>query len=143
MLRAANLIGRPSLKTVQRVVPANNYVRYLPRILNQASRSLATCSGARETVHSGYRSRLNAPLKIIRHCSYNRTMCRAKDDVAGASLDVSKGREVLPTNVKPLHYDLTLEPNFEKFTYEGKVVIEYVEPILPSGHGMRSILIPF
>ncbi|KAI4207325.1 MAG: hypothetical protein LQ348_000599 [Seirophora lacunosa] len=51
-------------------------------------------------------------------------MCRAKDDVAGASLDVSKGREVLPTNVKPLHYDLTLEPNFEKFTYEGKVVID-------------------
>ncbi|KAI9780015.1 MAG: Aminopeptidase 2 mitochondrial [Candelina submexicana] len=39
-------------------------------------------------------------------------------------MDVSKGREVLPTNVKPLHYDLTLEPNFEKFTYEGKVVID-------------------
>ncbi|KAI9704105.1 MAG: Aminopeptidase 2 mitochondrial [Candelina mexicana] len=39
-------------------------------------------------------------------------------------MDVSKGREVLPTNVKPLHYDLTLEPNFEKFTYEGRVVID-------------------
>lgn len=54
-------------------------------------------------------------------------MCRAKDGNTGASLDVSKGREVLPTNVKPLHYDLTLEPDFEKFTYEGKVVIEYVQ----------------
>jgi aminopeptidase 2 len=43
-------------------------------------------------------------------------------------MDVSRGREVLPTNVKPLHYDLTLEPDFEKFTYEGKVVIEYVQP---------------
>lgn len=41
-------------------------------------------------------------------------------------MDVSKGREVLPTNVKPMHYDLTLEPDFEKFTYEGTVVIEYV-----------------
>lgn len=36
------------------------------------------------------------------------------------------GREVLPTNVKPLHYDVTLEPDFEKFTYGGTVVIEYV-----------------
>ncbi|KAL8952418.1 MAG: hypothetical protein Q9222_001653, partial [Ikaeria aurantiellina] len=51
-------------------------------------------------------------------------MCRAKEDIAAASMDVSKGREVLPTNVKPTHYDLTLEPNFEKFTYEGKVVID-------------------
>ncbi|SLM36209.1 aminopeptidase [Lasallia pustulata] len=39
-------------------------------------------------------------------------------------MDVSKGREVLPTNVKPLHYDLTLEPDFEKFSYEGTVVID-------------------
>ena len=55
-------------------------------------------------------------------------MCRAHDDVASGSVDVTRGREVLPTNVKPLHYDLTLEPNFEKFTYEGRVVIEYVQP---------------
>ena len=41
-------------------------------------------------------------------------------------MDVTKGREVLPTNAKPLHYDVTLEPSFEKFTYEGTVVIEYV-----------------
>ena len=39
-------------------------------------------------------------------------------------MDVSKGREVLPTNVKPLHYNLTLEPDFAKFSYEGTVVIE-------------------
>ena len=42
------------------------------------------------------------------------------------SMDVTKGREVLPKNVKPIHYDLTLEPDFEKFTYEGTVIIEYV-----------------
>ncbi|KAF1984582.1 hypothetical protein K402DRAFT_422789 [Aulographum hederae CBS 113979] len=45
-------------------------------------------------------------------------------EASGASLDVSKGREVLPKNVKPLHYHLTLEPNFETFEYEGEVVID-------------------
>lgn len=53
-------------------------------------------------------------------------MCKSHADIAGASIDVSKGREVLPTNVKPVHYDLILEPDFEKFSYEGTVVIEYV-----------------
>jgi len=51
-------------------------------------------------------------------------MCRRDADVAGAGLDIAKGREVLPKNVKPLHYDLTLEPNFETFKYEGTVAIE-------------------
>lgn len=43
-------------------------------------------------------------------------------------MDITHGREVLPTNVKPLHYNLTLEPDFETFTYEGNVVIEYAMP---------------
>ena len=51
-------------------------------------------------------------------------MCRAQENVSAGSMDVTKGREVLPANVKPLHYDLKLEPNFEKFSYEGTVVIE-------------------
>ncbi|ORY09285.1 peptidase family M1-domain-containing protein [Clohesyomyces aquaticus] len=53
-------------------------------------------------------------------------MCRHQlgADANDAAMDISKAREVLPTNVKPLHYDLTLEPNFETFTYEGKVVID-------------------
>lgn len=51
-------------------------------------------------------------------------MCRHGADVTSASMDVSHGREVLPSNVKPVHYNLTLEPDFDKFTYEGKVVIE-------------------
>ncbi|KAK8180195.1 peptidase family M1-domain-containing protein [Phyllosticta capitalensis] len=49
-------------------------------------------------------------------------MCKHFD--AGSNLDITKGREVLPKNVKPIHYDLTLEPNLETFEYEGKVVIE-------------------
>ena len=39
-------------------------------------------------------------------------------------MDISKGREVLPKNVKPLHYDLSLEPNFETFKYDGHVTID-------------------
>jgi aminopeptidase 2 len=51
-------------------------------------------------------------------------MCGSRrGDVSGSTN--LQGREVLPTNVKPLHYDLTLEPNFDKFTYDGTVVIEY------------------
>ncbi|TKA56352.1 hypothetical protein B0A49_12473 [Cryomyces minteri] len=53
-------------------------------------------------------------------------MCRHQfnADVQSANMDISKGREVLPKNVKPIHYDLTLEPDLEKFGYEGTVVIE-------------------
>lgn len=39
-------------------------------------------------------------------------------------IDLSRGREILPANVIPRHYDLTLEPNFDKLTYEGRVVID-------------------
>ncbi|KAL8942055.1 MAG: hypothetical protein Q9216_001867, partial [Gyalolechia sp. 2 TL-2023] len=59
--------------------------------------------------------------KALEHGVY---LMRGKDDISGGNMDVSNGREVLPTNVKPLHYDLTLEPDFEKFSYEGKVVID-------------------
>ncbi|WEW59530.1 Aminopeptidase 2 mitochondrial [Emydomyces testavorans] len=52
-------------------------------------------------------------------------MCYALgDEGAGGAASVAANREVLPTNVKPVHYDLTLEPNLENFTYEGTVVID-------------------
>ena len=60
----------------------------------------------------------------IRHCSCQRIMCKAETEMTGGGMDVTKSREVLPTNVKPLHYDLTLEPDLEKFVYEGSVIIE-------------------
>ena len=59
-----------------------------------------------------------------RHCSYRR-MCGSRAEELSGSTNVTHGREILPTNVKPVHYDLTLEPDFEKFTYDGTVVIEY------------------
>ena len=52
-------------------------------------------------------------------------MYRNGDNVASATHDLSQGREVLPKNVKPVHYDLTLEPNFETFKFEGTVVIDF------------------
>ena len=51
-------------------------------------------------------------------------MCK-KDEISGAT--PLPDREVLPTNVKPLHYDLILEPNFETFKYNGTVTIELVK----------------
>ena len=49
-------------------------------------------------------------------------MCRNHGDVTGGV--APSDREVLPTNVKATHYDLTLEPDFKNFTFEGRVVIE-------------------
>ena len=58
-------------------------------------------------------------------------MCRHSGADVHSHVDVTASRDVLPTNVKPVHYDLTLEPDFEKFTYEGSVTIEYVWSRLP------------
>lgn len=57
-----------------------------------------------------------------RYCSYRR-MCSSRRDEPSGSTNV-QGREVLPTNVKPVHYDLTLEPDFKTFKYNGTVTIE-------------------
>ena len=53
-------------------------------------------------------------------------MCKlhGDGDVAGNGIDVTKGREILPANVIPKHYDLILEPDFKKLTYEGTVIID-------------------
>jgi aminopeptidase 2 len=53
-------------------------------------------------------------------------MCklRGERDLTEGGLDVTKGREILPANVIAKHYDLTLEPDFKKLTYEGTVVID-------------------
>lgn len=40
-----------------------------------------------------------------------------------SGLQVAPSREVLPTNVKPHHYDLVLEPLFDSFTFKGEETI--------------------
>lgn len=51
-------------------------------------------------------------------------MCRLHQGEEGAGVSVTGGRELLPANVVPTHYNLTLEPDLEKFTYLGQVVID-------------------
>jgi aminopeptidase 2 len=53
--------------------------------------------------------------------NYSCKMCR---NTTGSSMAV-QGREVLPTNVSPTHYDLTLEPIFDGFTFKGEETIEF------------------
>lgn len=91
-----------------------------------SNRAFSTCRSARIPPIRSFS--LSFLLKEQRrYCSYRR-MCRYTNaDLVDGSVDITKGREVLPTNTIPRHYDLTLEPNFEKFTYEGSVIIEYVE----------------
>ncbi|KAI0018365.1 peptidase family M1-domain-containing protein [Xylariomycetidae sp. FL0641] len=55
-------------------------------------------------------------------------MCRlagAIEHTGGAKPDPNQGRELLPTNVIPTHYDVTLEPDFKKFTFEGKLLVDF------------------
>ena len=39
---------------------------------------------------------------------------------------------VLPDNVRPVHYDLTLTPNFDDFTFDGEVDVD-------GEHGTRHV----
>lgn len=52
-------------------------------------------------------------------------MCRhaGAADSSSSAVNVA-GRELLPANVVPTHYDLTLEPDLVKFTFDGTVVID-------------------
>ena len=88
------------------------------------SRYLSQISPSRRSeVQTKIRSTPVRAIQNIRHCSNQRAMCRANAEGESGSM-VTQAREVLPTNVKPTHYDLTLEPNFENFTFEGKVITE-------------------
>lgn len=45
---------------------------------------------------------------------------------APVMLDNVADRDILPKNVKPIHYDLTLELDVSSVDYSGKVAIEQV-----------------
>ena len=100
------------------------------RALHRASTSLIRPSLASRPAdprtRQPHRGLSLSPITFSRLCSYHRSRARshsATEDISGA-MDISKGREVLPTNVRPIHYELTLEPNFTDFTYNGTVAIE-------------------
>jgi aminopeptidase 2 len=52
-------------------------------------------------------------------------MCKTYGEREGVDgkIDVVSRREILPGNVIPRDYDLTLEPDFSELTYKGHVVI--------------------
>lgn len=50
-------------------------------------------------------------------------MCGSLDGVDGGSTTIH-ARDLLPTNVVARHYDLTIEPDNEKFTFDGSVTID-------------------
>ncbi|KAI3406353.1 APE2 [Candida oxycetoniae] len=54
-------------------------------------------------------------------CSYTKA---GTGEESGAQV-APQEREVLPTNIKPLHYDLTLEPNFDTFKFSGVETIDF------------------
>ncbi|KAI0424924.1 peptidase family M1-domain-containing protein [Xylaria sp. FL1042] len=99
--------------------------------LSSICRATPSTSSTPPRVSSLRFSRPQAPpsASFVRYCSYRRhNMCRLAGEVehfGGAKPDPNMGRELLPTNVIPRHYDVTLEPDFKKFTFEGKVVIDF------------------
>lgn len=142
MSRRFLTVGTPALNSARQPLISYNKVPVFRRLHIPAPRNLHSQSRYRPvSLHTRCQAAVFSQRESIRFCSYKKIMCRAKDDLAAASVDVSKGREVLPTNVKPVHYSLTLEPDFEKFTYEGEVVIEYVKPTIPHMVGTKSPLI--
>lgn len=114
--RFALNVGRPIYVVhIAKLHPPPSYAR--PRLLSSTTHIVPHTPRIRALP---YRSHIK---QSVRSCSYRKTMCKANAEIDG-SIDVTKSREVLPINVKPLHYDLTLEPDFENFSYEGIVVIE-------------------
>ncbi|TGO42655.1 hypothetical protein BHYA_0006g00580 [Botrytis hyacinthi] len=93
----------------------------------RSSASLLSPAKNRPQLSNNFRN-TTLTTSAIRHCSYRRhKMCRgvhAGEEVESAGMDITKGREILPANVIPRHYDLTLEPDFKKHTYEGTVIID-------------------
>ena len=94
--------------------------------LRATSRQFSALTSKAGTKRTSLPFQISTVKQQARQCSHRRAMCKDNADMPGGSVNVDAHREVLPKNVKPLHYDLTLEPNFESYKYEGKVVIEYV-----------------
>ncbi|EER22934.1 aminopeptidase, putative [Coccidioides posadasii C735 delta SOWgp] len=126
-----NIVKQPQSYTPRLLTPYRA-TSAATRSARASLRYLSTSVGARSTslqISSPHlRDTPRVPLfgsrRFKRYCSY-RKMCRAMgDDAAGGAASIAANREVLPTNVKPRHYDLTLEPNFETFTFDGTVVID-------------------
>jgi hypothetical protein len=59
---------------------------------------------------------LTPSLLIVTYLGGQIAMCTQQVDTSE--------RQILPTNVKPVHYDLTLQPDLETFVFQGHAKIE-------------------
>jgi len=50
-------------------------------------------------------------------------MCCSQQSIAGSTTFAD--RDILPGNVKPVHYDITIRPDMAKFTFAGTVKIQH------------------
>ncbi|KAI0514802.1 peptidase family M1-domain-containing protein [Xylaria bambusicola] len=114
-----DILGRVSLSSISRPTPSTS--SFTPSSSPPRQSRLSSPRSSRPPT--------SLSTSFIRYCSYRRhNMCRLAGDsehFGGAKPDPNVGRELLPTNVIPRHYDVTLEPDFKKFTFEGKVVVDF------------------
>lgn len=106
----------------------NSVSRYFPTVNKQLyrQRNPPVVLSLHNYNYNQLRKKLS-PSPAVRYCSYRRNaMCKLdkETNTVGSSAEVPDKREVLPTNVIPRHYDITLEPNFEDFTYNGFILID-------------------
>jgi hypothetical protein len=69
------------------------------------------------------RSPLRLPRRLAASTRFCSAMCRSRAGLEGSSVAV-QARELLPANVVPRHYHLTVDTDFDKLTYKGTVVID-------------------
>lgn len=66
---------------------------------------------------------LRLPRRLAASARFCSAMCRSRAGLEGSSVAV-QSRELLPANVVPRHYHLTVDTDFDKLTYKGNVVID-------------------
>lgn len=66
---------------------------------------------------------LHLPRRLAASARFCSAMCRSRAGLEGSSVAV-QSRELLPANVVPRHYHLTVDTDFDKLTYKGIVVID-------------------
>ncbi|KAK3941581.1 peptidase family M1-domain-containing protein [Diplogelasinospora grovesii] len=120
------ILAQSSLARSQLRIPSSkNFASHQQQQLSKRTYSaIASTSTPRQrTLPNSRITRLRNP--PIRYCSYRRNnMCRTHAAAEVASGVNVQSRELLPANVIPRHYHVTLEPDLKKHTFDGTVVID-------------------